>query len=109
MAGMVIRVIPKRTLDFSSVSSGSGQAEEIVLAQGIDISQWREVTMAVRTHANSFSGAIGQIDINAYLEGRTTEDPGILFAQTTPAGGTGTVTITSGTGAGSYALVSCGT
>lgn len=109
MAGTILRVIPKRTLDFTSVSSGTGQAEEIVLAQGIDISQWREVTMVVRTHANSFSGNIGTIDINAYLEGRTPEDPGILFAQSTVAGGTGTVQITSSTSAGTYALANCGT
>jgi hypothetical protein len=105
MAGTVIRVIPKRTLDFSSVTSGSGQAEEIVLAQGIDISQWREVAMMVRTHANSFSGAIGTIDINAYLEGRTPEDPGILFAGSAAAG---TYQITSSTSAGSYAVATCG-
>jgi len=105
MAGTVIRVIPKRTLDFTAVSSGSGQAQEIVLAQGIDVSAWREVSLMVRTHANSFSGAIGQIDIYAYLEGRTQEDPGILFATTAPLG---TVTISSGTAAGSYSVNTLG-
>jgi len=105
MAGTVIRVIPKRTLDFTAVSSGSGQAQEIVLAQGIDVSEWREVALMVRTHANSFSGAIGQIDINAYLEGRTPEDPGILFASATPVT---TVSVTSATAAGTYVVQSLG-
>jgi len=101
MAGTVLRIVPKRTLDFTAVSSGSGQAEEFILAQGIDISAWREVTMMVRTHATSFGGSIGQIDLYAYLEGRTSEDPGILFATTTPLG---TVTINSSTTAPAYSV-----
>lgn len=101
MAGMVMRIMPKRTLDFTAVSSGSGQAQEIVIAQGIDISQWREASLMVRTHANSFSGNIGQIDIYAYAEGRTAEDPGILFQTTS---GQGTVTINSSTVAPSYSV-----
>jgi len=105
MAGTAVRVIPKRTLDFSQVASGSGAAQEIVLAQGIDISEWREVSLMVRTHSNSFGGNVGQIDIYAYAEGRTDEDPGVLFTSTTPLG---TVTITSVTSAGSYNVNSLG-
>jgi len=86
MAGIVLRVIPKRTLDFTSVSSGTGQAEEIVLAQGIDVSAWREVSLMVRAHSNAITATVGTIDIYAYLEGRTAEDPGILFASTAPVG-----------------------
>jgi hypothetical protein len=105
MAGIVMRVIPKRTLDFTSVSSGSGQAEELVLAQGIDISPWREVSLMVRAHSTSFGGNVGQIDIYGYMEGRTPEDPGILFATTSPLG---TVTINSATVAPFYAVNSLG-
>jgi len=105
MAGAVIRLVPKRTLDFTNVSSGSGQAEEIVLSQGIDISAWREVSLMVRAHATTFGGPNGQIDIYAYLEGRTTEDPGILFATTSPLG---IVTISSTTVAPMYAVNSIG-
>jgi hypothetical protein len=104
MAGTVLRVMPKRTLDFTSVSSGPSNYEEIVVAQGIDISQWREVSLMVRTHANSIV-ASGQIDIFAYLEGRTSEDPGILFASTSPLG---TVTIASGAVAPAYSIGSIG-
>ena len=99
MAGTVIRVIPKRTLDFSSVTSG--QSEEIILAQGIDVSEWREITLMVRTHATTFSGAIGNIQVYALLEGRTNEDPGILFVTTTALG---TVTIDSTTVAPAYSV-----
>jgi hypothetical protein len=102
MAGVVLRVMPKRTLDFTNVSSGTGQAEEIIIAQGIDISSWREASLMVRTHANNISGAIGEIDIYAYVEGRTAEDPGILFAQTTTQ--LGLVPITSATGAPAYVV-----
>jgi len=105
MAGVVMRVIPKRTLDFTNVSSGTGQAEEIVLAQGIDISQWREVALMVRAHATTFGGSIGQIDIYAYMEGRTQEDPGILFATTSPLG---IFTINSSTVAPAYSVTAVG-
>jgi len=105
MAGTVMRIVPKRTLDFSQVSSGSGSAQEIVLAQGIDISAWREVSLMVRTHSNSFAGNIGEIDIYAYMEGRTDEDPGILFTSTTPLG---MVSITNSTPPGSYTVNSLG-
>lgn len=105
MAGTVLRIVPKRTLDFTAVSSGLTQAEEIVLAQGIDISAWREVALMVRTHANYLPASIGQIDIYAYLEGRTTEDPGILFATTSALG---TVTINFSTVAPSYTVNSIG-
>ena len=87
------------------MSSGSGQAEELVLAQGIDISNWREVSLMVRTHSTSFGGNIGQIDIYAFLEGRTPEDPGILFATTAPLG---TVTINSSTVVPSYTVNTLG-
>ena len=75
MAGSIIRVIPPRLLDFSAVSSGSSQ--EIVLADRIDISAWRQVGLLIRTHSNSIDG--GEIDINAYADTRAEEDPGILF------------------------------
>jgi hypothetical protein len=103
MAGTVLRVMPKRTLDFTSVSSG--MTEEIVVAQGIDISQWREVSLMVRTHANTIPGTgMGYIYINAYLEGRTSEDPGILFAAATPVN---SVTISGSTVAPAYSVVPC--
>ena len=84
MAGTVIRVMPKRTLDFTSVQSGTASAEEIVLAQNIDVSMWREVSLMVRTHSSGFPGAnIGKIEIYALMEGRTPEDPALLFTTTT--------------------------
>jgi hypothetical protein len=105
MAGTVLQVVPKRTLDFTSVSSGSGQAQEVVLAQGIDVSAWREVSLMVRAHSTTFGGNVGQIDIYAYMEGRTPEDPGILFTNTTSLG---TVTINSSTVAPLYSVTSLG-
>jgi hypothetical protein len=95
--------MPKRTLDFTSVTNGSN--EEIIVAQGIDISQWREVSLMVRTHVNSIVSSVGQIDIYAYLEGRTSEDPGLLFAT---ASALGTITINAATTAPSYTVNSIG-
>jgi len=68
--------VPKRTLDFNSVASGN--TEDLVVAQGIDISQWREASLMMRVHVNSVSAG-GGIQIFAQVEGRTAEDPGILF------------------------------
>lgn len=105
MAGSVIRLVPKRPLDFTSVSSGSGAAEELVIAQGIDVSQWREASLMIRTHTSSFfNNIIGQIDINVYVEGRTSEDPGLLFATATPVS---SASITASTPPGAYQVISC--
>ena len=101
MAGTVMQVIPKRTLDFISVLSGIPQAQEIVLVQGIDISAWCEVFLMVRVHSNSIPGAIGTIQVYGYLEGRTSEDPGLLFTTAAPLGA---VTIDNTTVAPSYAV-----
>jgi hypothetical protein len=103
MAGVVMRIVPKRTLDFTSLAIS--QSEEIILAQNIDVSQWREVSLMVRTHTNSFSGGLGTIDIYAYMEGRTSEDPGLLFATTAALG---TVTINSSTTAPAYSVNTLG-
>lgn len=99
MAGMVMQVMMKRTLDFTNVLSGSTQ--DVVLAQGIDISQWREVSLLVRAHSTSFGAAVGSIAIYALQEGRTAEDPGVLF---TSSAQTGTVTIDNSTTAPMYAV-----
>ena len=90
MAGVHLRVVPLRRIDFSHVASG--QTEEMVLAEGIDVSQGREVCLVVRTHSNLISASsggsstVGEIDVYAYLDGRTPEDPGVLFATTSLLG-----------------------
>jgi len=104
MAGMVLRVVPKRTLDFTNVSS-IGASQEIVLAQGIDVSDWREVSMMVRLHQNSIVSTVGKIELYAYMEGRTGEDPGILF---TSANTLAVVTISNTVAAPMYAVSSLG-
>jgi len=99
MAGRQIGLIPKRTLDFTSVQSG--QAREIVLMDGVDVSEWGEVSLMVRTHSKAFGGDVGRIDIFAVADGRTLEDPGILFASAVPLG---TVTINNATPAPSFTV-----
>jgi hypothetical protein len=59
----------------------------------------------VRTHTNSITQAIGKIEVYGYMEGRTEEDPGILFASVTALG---TVTIDNNTVAPSYTVNSIG-
>jgi hypothetical protein len=104
MPGKLLRLVPKRKFDFSSVAVG--QSEEVVLVQGIDVSQWREVALLVRTHTNSFTGSVGQIEIKAYLDGRTAEDPKLLFAS---ASAQVSILIDSTTPAPSYQIGNCGT
>jgi hypothetical protein len=99
MAGIVMQVVPKRTLDFNALNSGS--TEDLVVAQGIDISQWRESSLMMRLHVSSVSAG-GTISIFAQVEGRTAEDPGILFF--TSGQTLGLLTINSSLGAPYYTV-----
>jgi hypothetical protein len=84
MAGSVIRVQRRRVFNFGAVSIG--QSQEVVIAHGIDVSEWPDVAIGVRAHSTNFGGALGNVQIYAYCDGRTDEDPNILFATTTPLG-----------------------
>jgi hypothetical protein len=86
---MVMQVVPKRFIDFNELTSGSTQ--DIVLAQGIDISQWREASLMMRVHVNDVTTTVGTILIFAQTEGRTAEDPGVLFYSSSQQLGTLTI------------------
>ena len=106
MAGVVLQVVPKRVLDFSNLASGTTQ--DLVLAQGIDISQYSEVSLMVRVHDNSGTWpSLGtpKIEIFGQTDGRTFEDPGLLFAGSTLLG---TATVASGTAQAAYFVNSLG-
>lgn len=83
MAGIVMQIVPKRTLDFNNLANLT--TEDIVLAQGIDVSQWREVSLMIRVHATTLT-TVGTITLFAQTEGRTAEDPGVLFFDSTLRG-----------------------
>jgi hypothetical protein len=78
IAGTILTVCPKRTFDFSALAIGGSQ--EVVLTQGVDLSTWREASLVVRLHKNSFGSYLGEIDVAVALEGRTDEESGMLFA-----------------------------
>ena len=64
----------KFTLNFGATV---GTATEITLAPHVDVSQYREVTLYVRTHNLNVSGTWTIAPtLNVYMDGYTAEDPG---------------------------------
>ena len=86
MDGEIIQVVPKRNLDFTTL--GVGDTQQVVLADRVDIVQWREVTMMVMVHNHSLANGAGTINIWATPESRSAEDPGLTFLYTSVTPGT---------------------
>lgn len=82
MAGFRIPVVSKRKVDFTSVSSGG--TEDLVLADRVDITRWRSVTLLVAISDQSTSA--GSISILAIPQSWTEEDPGVSFLSTSTFG-----------------------
>jgi hypothetical protein len=77
MAGALIRAVPKRTINFAGLLSGSSQA--FVLAEELDVSDWREIVVMVKVHSHSVAAGAGFIYIRAYPQSLSAEDPGMQF------------------------------
>ena len=92
MAGKIINVISQRFLSQSSMAGTNGYMEAI-LAQGIDVSEWTEVTLVVRLLDKTITST-SSVEIFAQSEGRTSDDPSVQFVSSTKLG---SVTMTSST------------
>ncbi len=79
MSGDIIRLVPKRVVDFSTLAIGSSQ--DLVLADRIDLTPWSDITMLARVHTHSLSNGAGSISILALPDGHTNEDPGLNWVQ----------------------------
>jgi len=75
MPGIIYRVLPKTTFTFSGLTSPSSQLP-FDFATGIDVSQYREVTMMWRIHNYTITNT-PSVKLDIYAEFPTPEDPGM--------------------------------
>lgn len=76
MAGRVIRVYPKTTLNFDGL--GSSTTADVILVRRVDVSQFREIEILVRSHASSWS-APSAATVQILGDGYTDDDPATAF------------------------------
>src|SRR5262245_51664955 len=96
MAGLIYRVSPKKTFDFSTVTPSGVQ--DVILAKAMSVAAVREGTLLVRVHTGtSITG--GTIDVIVQSEAPSDDDPALDFVSTTGPGGSpwATVTLNSST------------
>jgi hypothetical protein len=76
MSEMMIEVMPKRSFDFATVAVGGSQ--DVILADRVELLEWRELTMIVRVHSHTLTGS-NTISVYAFPQSWTSEDPASLF------------------------------
>lgn len=80
MAESVLTILEQRRLDFTQLASGGSQTFTVL--ERIDISQFMWGTLELRVHQSDLSG--GSISFDVLGDGVTEEDPGIVFATSSP-------------------------
>jgi len=93
MPGTTIRILSKRTDTFVAASAGTPTLT-IVLACNIDVSQCRDLSLAVRFHDGTLNS--NGLTVNIYKEGPTPQDPATDFIYTTTPLGTSAFTPSAG-------------
>jgi len=78
--GELIRVLPKRTFDFSNLTVGTTQLIDVI--ERIDLSTAIDCMVAVRVHAATLTG--GSITFDLMGDGHSEEDPGRGFSTVSP-------------------------
>lgn len=79
-----IPVVPKRKVDFTNLVNGT--TEDLVLAERVELVQWREVQLLVGVTDHTISGTYGTISILAIPESWSEEDPTISFLSSSSYG-----------------------
>lgn len=88
MAGRVIRLAPRSNYQFNSL--GAAGETWISLAQHVDVSQYRDLTLMVRLHSiNIAENSGGTLTVRALPDGHTQEDPAQFFLDTSSSTGLG--------------------
>jgi hypothetical protein len=90
MAGIVQTILPKRLFDFGNLAVSATQT--LVVLERIDISQYDDAILVVRTHDASLAG--GTISAFLVTDGWCDEDPAISFIGSSAIAGP--VTIAAG-------------
>lgn len=75
MAGLRLRLLPKRAFDFGKLTVGSTQT--FVLAERVDVSQYVDLMVALRVHALDLTG--GTISFRVFGDGFSQDDPSLSF------------------------------
>lgn len=78
MSGILLSVVPKRVVDFSTLLAPGPASEDLILADRVEITPWREVTVRVRLHSLSMP-ANASIQVLVFPQSYTTEEPGLTF------------------------------
>jgi hypothetical protein len=79
MAGLLIPILKKRTYVFTGLAAGTSQ--RIAVAERIDVSQYIDCMVAVRTHVSALDAGV---TLDVYGDGHTEDDPGLSFLTSTP-------------------------
>ena len=81
MSGAILPVIPKRFLDFATLPVAGTQT--LILADRVELLQWRELTMEVTVHNHTLGSGVGNIEIRLYAQSWTRE-PSVAFLAQNP-------------------------
>ena len=73
MPGRVIRLCGRQAFTFTDL--GAGGNAEVFLAENIDISAYKEVTLLIRVHLNSMTSQASYIQVHAYPVAPSSEEP----------------------------------
>lgn len=80
MSGVLLELLPKRVFTFSTIAVGTSEA--VTVAEHIDVSEYTDCILGVRSHAADFSG--GTIVVQLFWDGATEDDPTLTFRSSAP-------------------------
>ena len=96
MPGVIYRALSKTTYDFSS---GTGMVNSssalITVAKGVDVSAYREATLALRIHSIAAGASTASIRVDVFPEAPTQEDPATDFIGPNTVATTTTIVVSS--------------
>jgi len=76
MTGYIIPCFPRRDINFNI---DTGASQELVLADRVELVNWRYVSLMFRVHAHSLGGTTNTILLGVYAQTISRDDPGLLF------------------------------
>lgn len=83
MAGTVMRLFGKKTVDFSGL--GASGSQMLILHPGVNVAQYTKAQLLVRIHgAQSIANDNATIKVFALQAAPTEEDPALMFYSTQP-------------------------
>jgi hypothetical protein len=102
MSGIVHTILTRRTFTFTNL--GNTLTQDVPLMRAVDVTDAKDITLAVRVHSRTFSGG-GSIQVIARAISLTSEEPDVDFL----SAGSDLATITLNTAAPTLHLASLST